>query len=130
MFKKDNRRLNMPMLAKVMGWLLMIEAGFMAFPAVVSLCYGENDWKVLAICSLATLIFGYSLNRWIRPSRTSMAKREGFLLTAMVWLVFSLFGMIPLIFSSTPLSPVNAFVEAMAGFICHALCLIDLLGST
>lgn len=116
MIKKVDRKLNFRMLAKVMGWLLMIEAGFMAIPAAVSLCYGESDWRVLGICSVSTFIVGYSLNRWLRPRRTSMAKREGFLLTAMVWVVFSLFGMVPLIFSSTPLSVTDSFVEAMAGF--------------
>lgn len=45
-----------------------------------------------------------------------MGKREGFLLTASVWVVFSVFGMIPFIICDTPLSVSDAFFEAMSGF--------------
>lgn len=114
--KSDTRRINFPMLAKVMGWLLMIEGAFMAVPAIVALCYAESDWRVLAICSAVTAATGFGLNRGLHPRNTKMAKREGFLLTALVWVVFSFFGMLPMIFCATPLSVVNAYCEAMAGF--------------
>lgn len=114
--KSGNKRINLPMLAKVMGWLLMIEGAFMAVPAIVALYYGESDWCVLAICAAFTAAAGFGLNHGLHPRNTKMAKREGFLLTALVWIVFSLFGMLPMIFCSTPLSVINAYCEAMGAF--------------
>lgn len=104
------------MLAKVVGWLLMIEAAFMAVPSIVSLAYGEADWIAFAVSCLLILGVGYSLNHFIHPSHTPMGKREGFLLTAMVWVVFSVFGALPFLICSSRLDFTDAFFEAMAGF--------------
>lgn len=112
----ERRTINMPMLVKVIGWLLLIEGGFMLIPAVVSLAYSEPDWIAFGASSLLTLGVGYSFNRFIRPERTSMGKREGFLLTALVWVVFSAFGMLPFLVCSSRLDVTDAFFEAMAGF--------------
>lgn len=111
-----NGTINMPMLIKVIGWLLMIEGGFMVVPTIVSLAYSEPDWIAFLASTLLTLGVGYSLNHFIRPERTSMGKREGFLLTAMVWVVFSVFGMLPFLICSTRLDVTDGFFEAMAGF--------------
>lgn len=113
---RDYRRINIPMLMQVLGWLVLIEGGFMLIPALVSLAYGESDWQILAVCMFVTLMSGIILTRMPRPSRETMDKREGVLLTALVWVVFSLFGMLPLLFCSTPLDFTDSFLEAMAGF--------------
>ena len=36
--------INIKMLLRVIGWLLMIEAGFMTVPCITGLCYGEGSW--------------------------------------------------------------------------------------
>lgn len=108
--------INLPMLVKVIGWLLMIESAFMVIPAIVSLAYAEPDWIAFAASSILTLGVGYALNHFIKPERRPMGKREGFLLTALVWVVFSAFGMLPFLICSSRLSVTDAFFEAMAGF--------------
>ncbi len=108
--------INFPMLLRVMGWLLMIEGAFMLFPLVACLIYGERDFVAFTIASVTTIAIGASMTFFIKTERSDMAKREGFLLTALVWIVFSVFGMLPFIFSSTPLSISDAFFEAMSGF--------------
>ncbi len=108
--------INFPMLLRVMGWLLMIEGAFMLFPLVACLIYGERDFLAFTIASVTTVAIGASMTFFIKTERSDMAKREGFLLTALVWIVFSVFGMLPFIFSSTPLSISDAFFEAMSGF--------------
>lgn len=112
----EKRMINMPMLVKVIGWLLMIEAAFMVVPALVSLGYGEADWVAFGVSALLTVGVGYSLNHFIHPERKPMGKREGFLLTALVWVVFSVFGMLPFLVCSDRLGISDAFFEAMAGF--------------
>lgn len=113
---RTRSRINFPMLLRVIGWLMMIEAVFMLFPMAVCLYYGECDYKAFAISAIITAVTGISMTYFIRPIRTQMAKREGFLLTALVWIVFSIFGMLPFILSKSPLSISDAFFEAMSGF--------------
>lgn len=115
-WNKDSRRINYRMLMHVLGWLLLVESAFMAVPTLVAACSGESDWKILAIAAAVTLLSGGLLTHGPSPERKSMDKREGVLLTAMVWIVFSIFGMIPLMWCSTPLDFTDAFLEAMAGF--------------
>ena len=128
--KSENHRINFPMLFKILGWLLMIESACMFIPAAVAYFYGESDWIALGASAVFTFVVGFVLDHWINPDKSLMAKREGFLLTATVWVVFSLFGMLPFLFCSTPLGVVDAFFEAMAGFTttgCSAYADIDKL---
>ncbi len=108
--------INFRLLMRIMGWLLMIEAGFLIFPAVTSLAYGEDDWLPFAGTTALTASAGLLLAFRSRPTSLHMGKRDGFLLTALVWVVFSLFGLIPFLFCSHHLSFSDAFFEAMSGF--------------
>lgn len=108
--------INYLMLLKVIGWLVMIEAGFMLVPLFVSLWFSDGELLPFGASALFTLLVGLIMTFGIRPSNHRMAKREGYLLTALVWIVFSLFGMIPFMVCTTPVSFSDAFFEAMSGF--------------
>lgn len=108
---KGKSGINFMMLLRLLGWLLMIECVFMLIPLVTCLCYGESDWQSFAVSIGITAASGFSLTLLLRPSRTDMGKREGFLLTAMVWLVFSLFGMLPFMLSSMHYSVTDSFLR-------------------
>lgn len=113
---QTNPLINLPMLLRVVGWLLMVESFFMLVPTLTGYFYGESDWVVFAVCAGFTLLSGAALTYGIRPKRKNMGKRDGFLLTALIWVIFSIFGMLPFIFSSTNMSVTNAFFESMSGF--------------
>ena len=104
------------MLLRVSGWLMMIESLFMLIPMGTCLYFRESDWLPFALTAAGTGATGFVLSRHIRPSHYSMSKRDGFLLTAMVWVVFSIFGMLPFMFCKMPISLSDAFFEAMSGF--------------
>lgn len=114
--KKKRSLINLPMLLRVSGWLMMIESLFMLIPMGTCLYFGESDWLPFALTAAGTGATGFVLSRHIRPSHYSMSKRDGFLLTAMVWVVFSIFGMLPFMFCKMPISLSDAFFEAMSGF--------------
>ncbi|MCM1504930.1 MAG: TrkH family potassium uptake protein [Muribaculum sp.] len=113
---RDKRRINYPMLLRVLGWLLMIEAIFMLIPLLTCIIYKESDAWAFVTAIAITMICGAVMTFCIRPASSAMAKREGFLLTALVWVVFSFFGMIPFILCSTPIGITDAFYETMSGF--------------
>lgn len=100
----------------MISFLLIINAGFMIVPLITGICYGEKDvqafaWSVGITLGISSLIL--FLNH---PRSNALGKRDGILLTASVWVVFSLFGMLPFMLSSLHLGPADAFFEAMSGF--------------
>lgn len=112
-FKSD---LNIAMVMRVIGWLLLIEAGFLVLPLVTCFVYGESDWQAFSLAIMITLTAGFAMTAGIHPNERGMGKREGFLLTASVWVFFSAFGMIPFVLMEQPLNISEAFFEAMSGF--------------
>ncbi len=113
------------MIIRITGWLLMIESLFMLLPTITCLIYDEADIMPFGITAGATAATGFCLTRYIRPRSHKTGKREGFLLTSIVWIVFSVFGMMPFIFSSTPVSVSDAFFEAMSGFTTTGASVLD-----
>ena len=117
MFKKIDRSLvNLPMIQRIIGWLLCIEAAFLLFPMAACLIYHETDWQAFAITSGVTLLAGLLATNTSRPKHTHMGKRDGYLLTASVWIVLSLFGLLPFMLCSRPIGISDAFFEAVSGF--------------
>ena len=102
---------------RVIGWLLMIEALFMAIPMGVSIYFGEMECaRSFFYALLITLFLGICTTKFIQPARMEMHRKEGFLLTTLVWVVFSFFGMLPFLFTGVTTSVTDAFYETMAGF--------------
>lgn len=110
------RHINFLMILRVLGWLLLIESVFMLAPLALCWIYGEDDFTAFAISFGITLVSGVLLSSLLRPKRTDMGRYEGFLLTASVWMVFSLFGMLPFIFGTAAMNVSSAYFEAMSGF--------------
>lgn len=120
--------INFRQLMRIMGWLLMIEAGFMLFPTVTCIVYDESDWLPFASTALLTVLVGLVLAFRAKPTSHTMGKRDGFLLTAMVWIVFSIFGLLPFLYCGNPLSYSDAFFEAMSGFTTTGASVINSVG--
>lgn len=104
------------MLLRIVGWLLIIEALFLIVPTITCIYYHEQDWIPFASTAVLTLCAGLLLAFRSRPTSQSMGKRDGYLLTALVWIVFSFFGLIPFLFCTQPLNYSDAFFEAISGF--------------
>lgn len=116
-FRRSIRRINYLQLIKVIGWLLIIEAIFMCVPIATALLTDRADLNPFIISALITLGAGLGATFLIKPSHSDLGKREGFLLTSLVWVVFSAFGMLPFILSDVmPLSVTDAFFDAMSSF--------------
>lgn len=117
--------INVRMLLRVVGWLLLIEAMFLVFPALTCVAYGESDWVPFALTSGVTLCVGLLLAFRSRPTSDYMGKRDGYLLTATVWIIFSVFGLVPFLFCANPLTLSDAFFEAMSGFTTTGASVLD-----
>lgn len=116
MNRRRRHNINYLAIARIIGFLLIVEGVFMVIPLIVSLCHHERDATAFLISTGSCFAFGLPSLLLSRKGRRDLGKREGMLLTALVWVVFSLFGMIPFIFSSLHLNVSEAFFEAMSGF--------------
>lgn len=107
--------INIRLLLRLLGWLLLIESAFMLIPTITSLIYKESDVIHFLSTMIITALFGFLL-RCIKPKSNDMGKREAVILTSSIWVVFSLFGMLPFLFVGTHCSISDAFFETMSGF--------------
>lgn len=103
-------------LAKVAGWLLLLESILLLLPVAICLLYGESDRKGFLIAAAAAAVSGGLLTYLFRDAGTRLYRREGYFLISSVWVLFSIVGMIPFMIAETPLSATDAFFEAMSGF--------------
>ena len=114
------------MLLRVIGYLLVIEALFMLIPMIFALWYHEKSiWDFLISASIAG--FSGAGMMMLRPKSKDMGKREAILLTALIWVILSFFGMQPFLLAGTHHSITDAFFETMSGFTTTGASVLDTL---
>ena len=99
----------------IIGLLLCIEAIAMVIPMLYDIYYKNEDWVQFLFSSLITFFIGIILYISFRQKNIKLGIRQAFLLTITSWLVISLFGSIPFIYSSSSLSYTDAFFESVSG---------------
>ncbi|MDE5653317.1 MAG: TrkH family potassium uptake protein, partial [Muribaculaceae bacterium] len=118
--------INIPMLLRIIGWLLIIEAAIMAVPCIVGVCYGEGSTLRFLLCMAVTAGVGFALKS-LRPKNRDMGQREAILLTGLTWVILSMFGMLPFLLCGTHFSISDAFFETMSGFTTTGASVLDTL---
>ena len=99
---------------KRLGFILLIEAFLLLFPLCVALYYNENVMPfVYTILSL--IICGGALSL-IKAKRTSYYAKEGLIITALSWVLLSVFGALPFIIDGVIPSYIDALFETVSGF--------------
>ena len=110
------RTFNTRMVFRTMGALLLIEAVFMTMALGVSLWYNEADSDIFLLSTIVTLLAGVIGLLIGRRAESRMGEREGYVIVAMVWVVFSFFGMLPYYLSGQVTTLTDAWFETMSGF--------------
>lgn len=123
---KHNAYINLRMLLRTIGWLLMVLTGFMIFPLVTAMIYGDSEIRPILLSMAITLGSGMCLMS-LRPKSKDMGKREAIMLTSLIWIILSLFGMLPFLLCGTHKSVTDAFFETMSGFTTTGASVLDTL---
>ncbi len=108
--------INKKAILNTLGLILIFESFFMLLSMGVSLIYKENDIMAFVYSFLVTFGVGGLCYLTTRGYEKSKMKRESFIIVTLVWVVMSLFGSLPYIFSQTIPSFTNAFFETISGF--------------
>ena len=107
--------INYRSIINVTGRLVIIEAILLLLPLTICLIYGESDWKVFVLAAVSAAAAGGSAVALTSGRPAPVRSREGFIITSIIWIVFTFFGIIPFTCGSNPLSFTDAFFEVISG---------------
>ena len=104
-------------IGKILGKIMILEAVLMLAPLAMSFVYNESLRNVLAFVIPIILLVGIGIAlQFPKLKRNHLYQKEGFALTAMVWLVMTLFGAIPFVINREIPNFIDAWFEIMSGF--------------
>ena len=107
---------NWRLISKIIGSLLFIEAIFMAICLVMAFAYGENDMLALIIATLTTFGGAFIFRSLGQSAHNALSRRDAYVVVTLVWIVFSIFGMVPFLLEGHVHGLTDAFFETMSGF--------------
>jgi trk system potassium uptake protein TrkH len=100
---------------RVLGFLLVVTAGAMLLPALLSALYGDGDaWSFLAGAAVGAASGAVLL--WIGRGAGDVRVREGFAVVTLGWLAIGLLGGVPGWLSGEMASFTDAAFESISGF--------------
>ena len=110
------RTFNWRIVFKTMGVLTTLEALFMLIPTFTAWWYHEADLGAWIAASAVTWISSWWMVGAGRKAEKRVGEREGYVIVATVWVVYSLFGILPFWLSGALPDLVDCWFETMAGF--------------
>ncbi len=99
----------------MLGKLLVLESALMLPALGVSLAYGQGDAPAFLYAMLIMLLAGLPA-MLIKPRSRSMGGREGAVMVSLGWVMVSLFGALPFVFSGAIPVYIDALFETTSGF--------------
>jgi trk system potassium uptake protein TrkH len=112
------KEVNLRLIVKFLGILLMILSATMLFPMVWSLIYREQDSLIGLGMGMSLTFLSGVLLVWLtrRYDHRNIGKKEGYLVVSLTWISISVFGALPAYLSGAIPSYTDAFFETISGF--------------
>lgn len=107
--------MNLSIIRRILGYVLILEAGLLLLPCLVGLIYGEKEFSAYLTVSILCLVCGGALG-FKKPKNTVFYLKEGCVATSLSWIVLSLFGCIPFLLTGEIPRFVDALFETVSGF--------------
>jgi trk system potassium uptake protein TrkH len=104
------------MLRYIIGQLLIAEGALMALPLVTMLIYGEFKMLYAILIPMGALFGIGAILSFKKPAEKALSAKDGFVVVGLSWIVLSIFGCLPFIFSGLIPNPFDAFFETVSGF--------------
>ena len=118
--------MNYKVLGKILGKIMIMEGVMMLAPLAVSLIYKEGFTHFIAfLVPIILLLAGGILLQLPKPERNIFYQKEGFALTALVWILMTTFGAIPFVINGDIPNYIDACFEIMSGFTTTGASIID-----
>ena len=107
--------MNTKMIRYILAKMLGVEAALLLLPALVGAVYGEKE----ALCFLpvsAVLLVIYFIAGKRKPQNRTIYGKEGMIIVASAWILWSLFGALPFTLSGSIPYYLDAVFETVSGF--------------
>ena len=108
--------MNRRMILYLLGWILIIETGFMLLPLITALIYREASGRWFLYTMLGGVLLGLGMMRLARPRNRTIYTKDGMVIVALSWILLSLFGALPFSLSGEIPSYLDAVFETVSGF--------------
>ena len=106
--------MNYRMTAKLLGYVLLVEAALLLLPLFTAIVCRESILPFLFTVLILVAVGAPAL--LLKERNTRIFAREGFVIVALSWILMSLFGALPFVFSGAIQNYVDAFFETVSGF--------------
>ena len=105
------------MIGYITGRILILEAGLMILPLIISFLYNEDIKYKMAygFVILLLLATGFLFSMKL-PEDTRIQGREGYIIVSLSWILMSVFGALPFVITKEIPSFIDAFFEIVSGF--------------
>ncbi len=107
--------MNVSIIRRILGYVLILEAVMLILPCVVALIYGEEDVTSFLITAVICLFIGSAMGLK-KPNDNVFYLKEGCVATGLSWIFLSLFGCLPFVISGTIPNFTDALFETVSGF--------------
>ena len=116
--------MNVSIIRKVIGYVLLLEAALLLFPWATGLVYHEQQGTAYLITAAVCVVIGGLLSIK-KVKETVFYLKEGCAATALAWIVLSLFGCIPFLITGEIPHFVDAMFETVSGFTTTGTTILD-----
>ena len=109
--------MNFSAIRRILGWILLFEGIFLLVPLLTAAVYWEEEFFVFLFCiALCGGVGGLCLSK--KLTNNAIYAKEGIVITALCWIVLSLFGALPLYLSGADVygTYIDALFEIVSGF--------------
>ena len=111
--------------AYLIGLLLAFESMLLLACCCVSMIYGERDLMSFIVSFALCLSVSAILLVYGRRRKCAMSRNEGYIVVALSWVFFSVFGMVPYLWGGFIPNITDAFFETMSGFTTTGATILD-----
>jgi len=108
--------LNPRTIIRILGLILVTEGFFMLLSIPVSIIFREGDWPQFLLAGGITAVTGLLAYLPVRKSPLDLNQRDGYVIVTGGWILFSLFGTFPFLFTRSIPGFTDAFFETISGF--------------
>jgi len=114
------------MIRYLLSKLLLIEAGLLIVPLVVATIYHEPAKVFVSIGATMAILLGLGfLGSFQKPKDFHIYAKEGVLIVALCWILWSFFGALPFVFSGQIPNIIDGFFEVSSGFTTTGATILD-----
>ncbi len=108
--------MNFGLIVRMLASILLVEAAGMVPAIAISLYHGDGDVLALTQTLVLVILTALPLFLFVRPKNRNLRGREGFVVVGLAWVIMSIFGCLPFLFSGFLPTFADAFFEAVSGF--------------